>query len=183
MVKGRKSGNAKYSPPGKQNRMLCSLNHCQDITVQKDTKLKSSLLPFEELNMGNGDLSTNLEYDNRSNINFPLHHALNQDDSNTNLLDGVILTKIVLQQTRKPRSVDLHKSISKKNGNQRKSRLGNKKFRSVSKPLYGIYADPNSNNGLKSPQHLLYKSEDKNKYPLMNTSTSIPIVGWKITKK
>ena len=26
-------------------------------------------------------------------------------------------------------------------------------------------------------------SKDKNKYPLRNTSTSIPTVGWKITKK
>ena len=59
----------------------------------------------------------------------------------------------------------------------------NLKFRNVGKPLYGVFADPNSNNGLKSPRHLLYKSKDKNKYPLMNTSTSIPIVGWKITKK
>ena len=76
-----------------------------------------------------------------------------------------------------------HKSISKKNDNKRKSYLRNKKFRSVSKPLYGIPADPNSKNGLKSPQNLLYKSKEKNKYPLMNTSTSISIVDWKITKK
>ena len=35
----------------------------------------------------------------------------------------------------------------------------------------------------KSPRHLLYKSKIKNKYTLRNTSTSIPTVGWKITKK
>ena len=43
--------------------------------------------------------------------------------------------------------------------------------------------DPNSNNGLQPPQHLLYKNKDKNKYPHMDTSTSISIVSWKITKK
>ena len=69
MVKGKKSGNTKASSPCKQNRVLRSLNHRQDITVSEDTKLKSSLLPFEELNMGNDHLSTNSEYDNRSSIN------------------------------------------------------------------------------------------------------------------
>ena len=163
--------------------MLFSFNHCQDITVHENKKLKSPLLPFKELDIGNGDLSTNSKYDNCSNINFPHHHAFNQVDLNTNLLDKAILTKVVLQPTKKPRSVGPHKSILKKNCNKRKSRLGNKKFRSVGKPLYWIHANPNSNNGLKSPQHLLYKSKDKKKCPFRKTSTMIPIVGWKITKK
>ena len=85
MVKERKRGNSKDPSRCRQNRMICSLNHCQDITVRKNTKSKSSLWPFEELNMCNSDLSTNSEYDNRSNINFLLHHALNQVDSNTDL--------------------------------------------------------------------------------------------------
>ena len=183
MVKGKKSGITKDPSTRNRNQMLPSLNHRQYITVRETTKLKSSILLFEEFYMGNSDLSINSEYDKRSNINFPLHHALNQVDLNTNLLDEVILTKVVLQPTEKPKSVGPHKLISKKNGNQRKSRLGNNKFKSVSKPLYGLTADPNSNNVLKSPRHLLYKSENTNKYQLMNTSTSIPIVGWKITKK
>ena len=53
----------------------------------------------------------------------------------------------------------------------------------MSKPLYIITADPNSNNGLKPTRHLLYKSKDKKKYSLMDTNTSIPIGCWKITKK
>ena len=133
--------------------------------------------------MGDSDLSTDSECDNRSNTNSPVHHALDQVDSNTDLLDKVILTEVVLQPTKKPRSVGQHKSISKKNDNNKKLRLGNKKFRSVSKSPYGITADLNSNNGLKPSRHLLYKSEEKDKYPLMITSISIPIVGWKITKK
>ena len=91
--------------------MLCSLNHCQNITVPKNTKLKSPLLPFNELNMDNGDLSTNSIYDNYSNINFPLHHALNQVDLNTDLLDKEILTEVVLQPTKKTRTVGPHKLI------------------------------------------------------------------------
>ena len=73
--------------------------------------------------------------------------------------------------------------IPKKNRNKRKSHLENKKFRSVSKPLYGVLVDPNSNNDIKPPQHLLYKNEDKNNYPLMDTGASVPIVVWKLTKE
>ena len=92
--------------------------------------MKSSLLPFEELIMDNGDLSTKSEYNNCSKVNFPLHHDRNQVDLNTDLLDEMILTKVVLRPTKKPRSGGPHKSISKKNGDKKKARLGNKKFRS-----------------------------------------------------
>ena len=90
MVKGRKNDSTKASSPYKQNQMLCCLNRCQDIIVRGYIELKSPLLPFEVLNMGNNDLSTNPKYDNRSNINFPFHHALSQVDLNTNLIDKVI---------------------------------------------------------------------------------------------
>ena len=127
MVKGRKSGNTKDPSPCRQNQMLCSLNHRQDVIVRENIKLKLSLLPFEELNLGKGDLPTDSEYDNRSSINFPLYRALNQVDSNTNLVDKMILTEVVLRPTKKPRSASSHKSILKKNGNKKKSRLENKK--------------------------------------------------------
>ena len=104
MVKGRKNDNIKALSPCKRNRILYSPNNCQDITVRENTKLKSSLLPFEELNMGDGDLSTNSKYDNRSNINFPLHRALYQVGSNTDLLDEVILIEVVLGPTKRPRN-------------------------------------------------------------------------------
>ena len=76
MVKGRKWGNSKTPSPHRQNRMFHSINHRQDNTVREITKLKSLLLPFNKLNMGNGDLSTYSLYYNCSNINFPLHYAL-----------------------------------------------------------------------------------------------------------
>ena len=87
MVKGSKTGNIKAPSPCRGNRMLRPLNHCQDITVYRYTELKLSLLLFDVFNMGNNDLSTTSEYDNHININFPLYHALNQDDLNTNLVD------------------------------------------------------------------------------------------------
>ena len=176
MVYKRNSGNTKAPFPCRKNRMLRDLNHCQDITVRKSTKLKSSLLPFEELNMGNNHLSSNVEYDNRFSINFPLQHTLTKIDLNTNPLDKVILTEVVLQPTKKPRSVGPHKSISKKNGNKEKSCLGNKKFRSMNKSLYATHIDIGSNNDYLSQQRLLYTNKDKRNYPLMSTGTSIPIV-------
>ena len=162
--------------------MLCATICRQDDTVCRSRRFKLSILHFNKLDIDNNHLSTNSEYDNYSSIYFPIESAPNQVDSTTDLLDDVVLTEVVLQPTEKPRSVGPHKSILKKNGNKRKSRLGNKKFRSVCKPLYGITADPNINNGLKSPRHLLYKSKDRNKYSLRNTSTLFPI-SWKFTKK
>ena len=182
MVKGRNSGNTKDPSPCRRNQILCSLNHCQDITIRKYTKLKSYFLPLEGLNMGNDDLSTNSKYDDCSNINFLLHHALNQVDSNTNILDKVIVTEVVLRQTKNSRSVGPHKSKSKKNGNKKKSCLKNKKFRSVNKSFYGIRVDFDSDDDYVPQQRLLYTNKDKRNYPLINTGTSIPIIAWKLTK-
>ena len=91
--------------------MFCPLNYYQDITARENKKMKSSRLPFEELIMDNGDLSTKSEYDNRSNINFPLHYDLNQVDFYTDLLGKVILTEVVLPPSEKPRILGLDKLI------------------------------------------------------------------------
>ena len=74
---------------------------------------------------------------------------------------------VVTRPYNKPSSVGPHKLIPKKSRNKKKSRIEHKKFKSVNKPLYGIFADHNNDNDLKPPQNLLYKSKDKNKYPLM----------------
>ena len=182
MVKGKKRGNTKAPSPCRRNWMLRSLNHCQYITVRGCTKMKLSLLHFKELNMSNNDLSTNSEYDNRSSINFPLHHTLNQVDSNTDLLDKVILTKVVLQPTKKSRSVGPHKLISKKNNKKEKSCLEDKKFRSLNKSFYGIHVDFDSDDDYVPLQPVLYTNEDKRNHPLMDTGTSIPMIAWKLTK-
>ena len=74
--------------------MLCALNLCQDV--------------------GNNHLSTDSGYDNYSCINFPFHGTLGQVYSSTNLPYKVILTKVIIQPTKKSRSVGPHKSIPKK---------------------------------------------------------------------
>ena len=131
----------------------------------------------------NNHLLMGLRYHNYSCINLPYRQGPNQVDSSIDLQDEMILAKVVTRPTEKPRGVGPHKLILEKSKNKRKSRLENKKFKIIIKPLYGISADHNDNNGLKPPRYLLYKNEDENKYPLVDTSTSIPIVSWKITKK
>ena len=162
--------------------MLRALNLCQDVTLCVSTKLKSPLLPFDKLSIGNDHLSTDAGYDNCFCINFPFHSALNQVGSSTSLLDEVILTEVVLQPTKKPRSVGPHKTIPRKNNNKKKSRLENKKFRSVSRPLYGVSIDPSSDEDNVPQRRLLYTNKDKRNYPLMDTGASVPTVIWKLTK-
>ena len=125
--------------------------------------------------MGNDHFSTNSEYDNRSSINFPLHHALNQVDLKTHLLDKVILTEVVLRPIKKSRSVGPHKLVSKKNGNKKKLCLEDKKFRSVNKSLYGIHVDFDSDDDYVPLQRLLYTNKNKRNHPLKDTGASIPI--------
>ena len=143
--------------------MLCALILCQDVS--------------------NDHLSTYSGYDNHSCINFPFHCALNQIDSNTNLHNRVILTKVVMRPTEKLRSVGQQKLIPKKNRNKKKLRLDNKKFRSVSKPIYGVSVDPSSDKGNTPQQHLLYTNAEKKNYPVIDTGASVPIDSWKLTKK
>ena len=162
--------------------MLCATICCQVDIVRRSTRFKSSILHFNELNIDNNHLLTNSEYNDHTVNNFPLQFATNQVDSTTNLLDNVVLTEVVIRPTEKPRSAGPYRLILKKNGNKRKSRLENKKFRSMCKPLYGITTDPDINNGLKSLRYLLYKSDDRNKFPLKNTST-LYLISWKFTKK
>ena len=151
--------------------MLRATIHCQDDIICISTRFKSSLLHFNKLDINNNHLLTNSEYNDHSVLNFPLQFTPNQVDSTTDLLDEVVLTEVVLRPTEKPRSVGPHKLILKKNGNKRKSRQENKKFRSVYKPTYRTTADRNINNSLKSSRYLLYKSKDRNEYPHMNTHT------------
>ena len=126
-------------------------------------------------------LSTNSEYNDHSVLNFPLQFTPNQVDSTTNLLDKVVITKVVLRPIGKPRSVRPHKSILKK-CQQEEITPRKQNFRSVCKPPCGATANRKVNNSLKSSRHLLYESEDRNKYPHRNTHTLFPI-NWKFTKK
>ena len=113
-VKGRQSYKNKAPSPCRWNRILCAIICCQDAIIQRSTRFKLSLLHFNELDIDNNHVLTNSEYDDQSGFNFPLQFALNQVDSTTNLLDDVVLTKVVLRPTEKPRSVGLHRLIPKK---------------------------------------------------------------------
>ena len=115
----------------------------------------------------------------------------------------MVLTKVVLRPTKKPRSIGPHRSISKKTRSKKKSLLNNNKLRSVSKPLCLGSVDPDSDDDIV-PQQFTYRgsvdsgydsgennipqqsifciNEDMRTYPLMNNGKSIPIVTWKLTK-
>ena len=155
-AKERKNRKTKTQSPHQRNLMRRALNLCQDTS--------------------NNHLLMDSGYDNHPRINLPYCQHPNQVDSSIDPQDKVILTKVLTRPTKKSRSVGPHKSIPIKSRNKMKSRLENKKIRSASKPLYGRFANEINDNGLKLQQHLLYKSEDKNNYPLMDTSTSISTV-------
>ena len=111
--------------------MLHATICCQGDTIGRSTRFKLSLLNFNELDVNNNHLSTKSKYNDHSVLNFLPCFTHTQVDSTTNLLDDVVLTEVVLQPTKKLRSVGPHKSILKKNGNKKKSHFENKKFRSV----------------------------------------------------
>ena len=118
-------------------------------------------------------------------INHQQHitnHTIIQVDSNTNLLDKMILTEVVTRPTRKLRSVGPHKSISKKIDNKKKEHLENKKFRSVNKSLYGIHVYPDDDDDNVPQQRLLFTNKNKTNYSSINNDTYIPIITWKLTK-
>ena len=119
----------------RHNRMLCAVNSCQNATLHGSTKIKLPFLLFDEPNLYNDNILRNSKYIVWFCINFPWHCVLNQVHLDTNLLDNVILTKVFLQPTKKPRSVGPHKW---------KSRIKIKKVKSVSTQQHGESTDPNS---------------------------------------
>ena len=103
-----------------------------------------SLLPFNNLDIDNNHVLTNLEYNDHSVINFPLQFAPNQIDSTTNMIDHTVLTEVVLRPMKKARSVCPHKLVSKKTRSKKKSLLKINKLSSVSEPLGSTLIDPDS---------------------------------------
>ena len=120
-LKERKNRKSKTPTRHQQNRVPRTLNLCQDTNN-------------DHLWMGSA-------YDNHSRINLPYCQRPNQVDSSIDLQDKVILPKVVTRPTKKPLCVGPHKLIPKKSRNKRKLCLENKKFRSVSKPLYRMSVD------------------------------------------
>ena len=90
--------------------MIRAINLCQDATLCGSTKMKPPFLHFDEPNLCNDYILRDPECINRFCIILPCHCVLNQVDLDTSLLDNTILTTVVLQPIKKPRSVGPHKS-------------------------------------------------------------------------
>ena len=79
-AKEKKYSKTKIPSPNQQNWMLRAFNLCQDT--------------------GNNHLLMDSGYDNHSCINLPYYQGPNQIDSSIDLLDKVILTKVITQPTK-----------------------------------------------------------------------------------
>ena len=172
--------------------MICAINLYQDDSSYESTKMKPRFLPFDEQDLCNDYILKDPEYIDRFCINFLCHFVLNQVNSNTNLLDNVVLTKDVLQPTEKPRSVGPHKSKLKKITSKQKSRLKNKKFRSVSTQLCEVprsikiksHGSTESSSGEENilQQRLFYTNTNLKNYPFTDAAAVIPIITCNLTK-
>ena len=120
-MKVKEIKNRKTNPqsPCKQNLILHAIKHRQDISLQKSTRIEPPSLPFDEPNSYNECIFIGRKYNDQL-------YFLNQVDSNTDLLDDVLLKRVVVQPTEKPRSVGPHKLKLEKIRNKRKSSLKNK---------------------------------------------------------
>ena len=76
--------------------MLHATIRYQDDIIHRSTRFKLSLLHIREFDINSNHLSPSLEYNDHSVLNFPLQFAPKQVDSTTNLLDEVVLTKVIL---------------------------------------------------------------------------------------
>ena len=72
--------------------MLHAIIYCQNTSLRGPTKMKLSFLSFNEQNLCNNYIFMDPEDNDR--LCF-----LNQVDLNTNLLDNMLLTKVVVQST------------------------------------------------------------------------------------
>ena len=70
----------------------------------------------------------------------------------------------------------------KDNNEQNKSRLKNKKFRSMSTQLREGSTEPDIDGTNILQKHLFYTNKDSKNYPFINIGTSIPNFIWKFTK-
>ena len=149
--------------------MLCVINLRQHTSLCGSTKMKPPFLPFNEPMLCNDYIFMDSDYSD-------CFCFLNQIYLDTKQLDNVRFKKVVVQPTRKPRSVGQHKSKSKKTTNKKKLGLKNKKFWSVSTQLRRGSTEPSNDRKNILQQRLFYTNKDLKKYLFINDGTSIPIV-------
>ena len=175
LKQGRKKGNAETPSPCWQYLMLHATKHCHNTSLQNSTRMLPSFLPLDEQNLCNDYIFMNLEYNNQ--LCF-----LNQVNSDTDMLDNVILHQVVIQPTKKPRNVSPHKLKSKTTIYKKKSYIKNKKLRSASTQLHRGSTEPNTN-GINLLQHnLFYTNKALKNHTFIGVGTYTPIVTWKLTK-
>ena len=96
------------------------------------------------------------------------------------MLDNVLLTRVIVQPTEKPRSVGSHKPKLKTTTDKTKSHLKNKKFRSVSTQLREGSTEPDSDG--KTYFDNIYSTWTKIRRNIhcIDIDPLIPIVTWKL---
>ena len=80
--------------------------NCHNTSLQDSTRMLPPILPFDEPNLCNDYIFMYSEYNDQ--LSF-----LNQVDLDTDLSDNIILHQVVIQPTKKPRSIGPHKLKSK----------------------------------------------------------------------
>ena len=88
---------AESPSPCQRNWMLHAIKHPHNASLWNSTKMIPPFLPFDGPNLYNDYIFMDPEYNEQ--LCF-----LNQVDSNTDLLDNMILQQDVMQLTKKPRS-------------------------------------------------------------------------------
>ena len=83
--------------------MFHAIEHCHNTSLWNSTSMVLPFLSFIDPSLCSDYIFMDAEYNDR--LCF-----LNQVDSNIDLLDNVILQQVVIQRTKKPRSVGAHKS-------------------------------------------------------------------------
>ena len=123
---------------------------------------------FNEPNLCNDYIFMDTGYSDHFYHCFP-----NQVNLNTDLLDNVLFKKVVVQPTKKSRSVGPHKSKLEKTTSQKKSCFKNKKFRSMSMQLHRGSVEPSSNEKNILQQRLFYTNVDLKNYSCIHQSQCI----------
>ena len=101
--------------------MLHAINLYQNTTLRGSTKMKPPLLLFDEPNLCNDYILRDSEYIDCFCINFPCHYVLNQVHLDTNFLDNVILTKVILRPTEKTKECRSTEIEIEENNKKKKS--------------------------------------------------------------
>ena len=175
-------GKNKIPSHRRSNQMICTINLCQIVTVCVSKKMKPLFLPFDEINLCNNYILRDPEYIDRFCISFPSHCVLNQVDSDTNLLDNVLLSKEGLTTNRKTKEYRPNQIKIGENYKQKQITPKNEIFRSVSTQLCGESAESSSDEKNVLQQRLFYTNKNLKNYLCINASVSIPILAWKLTK-